>query len=68
MQQLNHSAPDAQSLHIVAMEIACQYLCHTWEAEDLILCLQNWLPMNDGFLTLLGPAYTLSSVPKGINS
>ena len=24
MQQLNQSAPDAQSLHIVAMEIACQ--------------------------------------------
>jgi len=30
MQQLNQSAPDTQSVHIVTMEVACQQLCHAY--------------------------------------
>jgi len=31
LQQLNQSAPDAQSVHIVTMEVACQQLYHTYQ-------------------------------------
>ena len=31
LQRLNQSAPDAQSVCIVTIEVACQQLCHTYQ-------------------------------------